>query len=106
MSRRSAAKPTTKASVGSDPIVVWAIKHLASPIDRLIMRVGRGRIPTLTSLAVPTLLLTTVGRITGLERTTPLVFVPDGDRFIVANACPAGEGRKPWILNLRAAGHG
>ena len=55
---------------------------------------------------VPTLLLTTVGRRSGKERTTPLVYVRDGDRFVVANARPAGERRNPWVLNLRAAGKG
>jgi len=96
----------SRTALGSNPAVVWAIKHIISPIDRFVVRLGRGRIPPPTSLAVPTLLLTTVGRKSGLERTTPLVFVGDEDRYLVANARPAGEGRNPWVSNLRAAGHG
>jgi len=91
---------------GSSPILVWAVKHIVSPIDRFVMKVGRGRIPPPSSLVVPTLLLTVKGRRSGLERTTPLVFVRDGERFLVANARPAGERRNPWVFNLRAAGHG
>ncbi len=100
------ASARLKRSLGSNRVVVWAIKHIVSPIDRLTVKVGRGRIPPPTSLAVPTLLLTTVGRRSGLKRTIPLVFVPDGDAYVVGNARPVGERRNPWVLNLRASGSG
>ena len=99
-------QPTSRKAVGSNPIIVWAIKHIVSPIDRLVLKVGRGRIPPPSSRFVPTLLLTTVGRRSGQERTIPLVFVCDDDRYVVANARPAGERRNPWVANLRAAGRG
>ena len=95
---------TATAAIGSSRVVVWAIKHLVSPLDRLIVKFGRGRIPPLSSFAVPTLLMTTIGRRSGLERTTPLVFLRDGDDYIVANARPSHERRNPWVSNLRAAG--
>jgi deazaflavin-dependent oxidoreductase (nitroreductase family) len=57
-------------------------------------------------MAVPTLLLTTLGRRTRQERVIPLVYVRDGERYIVGNARPGGEGKNPWVLNLRAAGYG
>ncbi|MCP3975820.1 MAG: nitroreductase family deazaflavin-dependent oxidoreductase [bacterium] len=63
-----------------------------------------GRVHPLSSFVVPSLLLTTAGRRSGRERTVPQVYLRDGDRFVVANARPAGERRNPWILNLRAAG--
>jgi F420H(2)-dependent quinone reductase len=51
---------------------------------------------------VPVLLLTTRGRRTGEERTKPLLYLADGDTFVVA-ASFAGEPRHPaWWLNLRA----
>jgi deazaflavin-dependent oxidoreductase (nitroreductase family) len=90
--------------IGSHPLAVWAIKHLISPLDRFVVRISRGRIPPPSSLAVHTLLMTTTGRRSGQERTTPLVYLRDGDRFLVANARPGGERRNPWVLNLRAAG--
>ena len=97
---------TSKHAAGSNPLAVWAIKHIASPLDRMVVRLGRGRIPPPTSLAVPTILLTTVGRRSGEERTTPLVYVEDGSDYIVCNARPAGERRNPWVYNLRAAASG
>jgi deazaflavin-dependent oxidoreductase (nitroreductase family) len=90
--------------LGAHPVAVWAIKHVASPLDRLVVKVFGGRIPQPSSLVLPTLLLTTVGRRSGLERTVPLVFVRDGERYVVANARPSGERRNPWVANLRAAG--
>jgi deazaflavin-dependent oxidoreductase (nitroreductase family) len=48
------------------------------------------------------LLLTTRGAVTGLPRTTPLVYLPDGDRLVVF-ASNGGAPRPPsWFRNLRA----
>lgn len=48
------------------------------------------------------LLLTSVGRRTGHQRITPLLFVEDGERFVVV-ASNAGDDRHPaWWLNLQA----
>lgn len=92
--------------LGAHPAAVWAVKHIVSPIDRLVVRVSNGRLRPPSALAVPTLLLTTRGRRSGLERTIPLVYVQDGDTFIVGNARPVGERRNPWVANIRASGHG
>lgn len=51
---------------------------------------------------LPTLLLTTVGRKSGEKRTTPLVFLQDGDNMIVVGSL-AGYDRHPaWYLNITA----
>jgi deazaflavin-dependent oxidoreductase (nitroreductase family) len=51
---------------------------------------------------IPLLLLTSNGRRTGRARTTPLIYLPDGDRFIVF----ATNGGRPvhphWYHNLLA----
>lgn len=50
----------------------------------------------------PLLLLTTTGRRTGEHRTTPMMYVPDGDRLLVI-ASNAGAPKHPdWYLNLVA----
>jgi deazaflavin-dependent oxidoreductase (nitroreductase family) len=50
----------------------------------------------------PLLLLTTTGRRSGQPRTTPMMFIPDGDRLLVV-ASNAGARRHPdWYLNLVA----
>jgi deazaflavin-dependent oxidoreductase (nitroreductase family) len=90
--------------LGSHPAAVWTVKHVVNPLDRMLVRMSKGRISPLSSLAVPTLLMTTVGRRSGKERTVPLVYLRDGGRYVVANARPAGERRNPWVLNLGTAG--
>src|SRR5690348_17443581 len=48
------------------------------------------------------LLLTTVGRKSGQERTHALLFVRDGERYVVCGS-NFGDARHPaWYLNLRA----
>jgi deazaflavin-dependent oxidoreductase (nitroreductase family) len=50
----------------------------------------------------PLLLLTTIGARTGIMRTTPMMFVHDGERLLVI-ASNAGAPRHPdWYLNLVA----
>ncbi len=49
---------------------------------------------------VPTLLLTTTGRKSGLRRRTALIYGKDGDHYIVV-ASRGGHSRHPaWYLNL------
>lgn len=50
----------------------------------------------------PVLLLTTTGRKSGQPRTAPVLYLADGDRFVVINT-NAGNAKVPaWSLNLRA----
>ena len=52
--------------------------------------------------APPTLLLDHVGAKSGKRRTTPLVYVPDGDDVVIV-ASKGGHPRNPaWFHNLRA----
>ena len=52
------------------------------------------------SSRMPILLLTTTGRKTGRPRTTPLLYVTDGENIVVV-ASNAGRPRHPlWWLNL------
>jgi deazaflavin-dependent oxidoreductase (nitroreductase family) len=51
---------------------------------------------------IPVALLTTTGRKTGEPRVSPLYFLRDGDRVIVA-ASKGGADKNPmWYLNLKA----
>jgi F420H(2)-dependent quinone reductase len=50
----------------------------------------------------PVLLLTTTGRKSGEQRTAPVVYLADGDRYAVIGS-NAGNARTPaWALNLLA----
>lgn len=48
------------------------------------------------------ILLTTVGRKSGLERTTPMMFDRDGDRVLVMASNAGAQAHPDWYLNLVA----
>lgn len=52
------------------------------------------------------LLLTTIGRKTGKQRTTPVLYLDDGDRWIVVASNGGADWEPGWWLNLRAGGTG
>jgi len=88
--------------VGGTPLGVWAIKHVVTPLLRwLYRRTGGNRLST-GHLVGPILLLTTTGRRTGKEHTTPLLYLRDGERLVICNVNPGFERPNPWTLNLRA----
>jgi deazaflavin-dependent oxidoreductase (nitroreductase family) len=51
------------------------------------------------------LLLTTVGRRSGQERTSPMMFHRDGDRLLVIASAMGTPGHPAWYLNLAADPH-
>lgn len=88
--------------IGSTPIGVWTIKHLVSPLHRWIYRSTGGRLSSLGISQDKILLLTTRGRHSGRDRTTPVFYLRSGDRLVVCNVNPGFEHTNPWVLNLRA----
>ncbi len=48
------------------------------------------------------MLITTTGRKSGQPRTNPLLYVPDGDGFIVIGSNWGQEHHPAWALNLTA----
>jgi deazaflavin-dependent oxidoreductase (nitroreductase family) len=69
------------------------------PLDRLLGRVGGGR---LLALGLPSLLITTTGRKSGVPRTNPLLYVPDGDAFVVIGSNWGQQHHPAWSTNLLA----
>jgi deazaflavin-dependent oxidoreductase (nitroreductase family) len=66
-----------------------------------VYRATRGRLFGRLNRA-PVLLLTTTGRMSGVPRTAPVVYVAEGVRLIVIGS-NAGNARTPaWALNLKA----
>ena len=49
----------------------------------------------------PILLLTTTGRRSGEARTTPLLYMSDGDDFVVVGSNGGRDQAPGWLLNLR-----
>lgn len=84
------------------PNIRWLLS-LVTRIHRFVYLRSGGRIGHRLG-GNPMLLLHTVGRKSGEPRITPLLYVPDGDRWLVV-ASNAGDDRPPaWWLNLRAQG--
>lgn len=50
----------------------------------------------------PTLLLTTTGRRSGEERTTPLIFGRDGENYVIVGSQGGAPKHPSWYLNLSA----
>jgi len=76
-------------------------RRFGAPLDRFLYRVTRGRLASTAGVA-PVILLTTTGRRTGRKRTTPVMYIRDGDRFVVSSE-NFGQGRAAaWPLNLLA----
>jgi len=67
---------------------------------RLINRIVTRRVRAGKSVQGDVRLLTTIGRRSGLERTTPVTIVKVGG----AEWLVAPYGAVPWVLNLRSAG--
>lgn len=80
----------------------WLGSRTAPRIDRLFHRVTGGRVVTAGLPRVPALMLTTVGRKSGKKRTTPLLYVREGARFIVAGTNWGLPKEPDWAFNLRA----
>lgn len=49
-----------------------------------------------------TLLLTTTGRRSGKERTTPLIYQPDGDAYVVVASKGGADDDPLWYKNIQA----
>ena len=66
-------------------------------------RIGRTwRLGAASRRPVPVLLLTTMGRKSGARRTTPLLYLEDGDRYVVVGS-QGGMAKHPqWYLNVTA----
>ena len=50
----------------------------------------------------PILLLNTVGRKTGMKRTSPLLYVMDGEDFVIIASKGGAPTHPAWYLNLKA----
>jgi len=89
--------------LGATRLGTWVIKHVVSPLDRWLYQATSGRHVAIGKPLGPLLLLlTTTGRRTGRERTTPVFYLREGERLVVCNVNPGFERPNPWTLNLRA----
>ncbi len=72
-------------------------------LDKAIQWVTRGRLTVLDIAGLPNLMLTVVGRKSGIPRSTPLLCVPDGDDILIAGSYFGGPKEPVWVKNVEAA---
>lgn len=72
-------------------------------LDKLIQRLTGGRLSILRIAGLPNLMLTVVGRKTGIPRTTPLLCVPYRGGHLIAGSNFGGPRMPVWVGNVRAA---
>ena len=85
----------------NSPFTDFFIKWM-SRLNTFMYRRGGGEGLGSTFQNIPVALLTTTGRKSGQPRVSPLYFLRDGDRVIVA-ASKGGSAKNPmWYLNLKA----
>lgn len=77
------------------------VLKLASRLHVALYRASGGRLGGRFRKTAPVLLLTTTGRKSGKQRTTPLLYVEEGGQYVIV-ASVGGAPRHPaWYLNLQ-----
>jgi deazaflavin-dependent oxidoreductase (nitroreductase family) len=71
-------------------------------VDKLIQGGTRGKLTILDVAGLPNLMLTVVGRKSGIPRSTPLLCVPYGDSILVAGSYFGGPNEPMWVKNVEA----
>ncbi len=79
-----------------------ALFKLGARIQVAIFRATNGRAMS-RMRGMPVLLLTTTGRKTKMPRTTPLMYIRDGDAFVITASNSGSDKHPGWFLNLQAS---
>lgn len=72
-------------------------------IDKFLQRMTRGQWSLLRIAGLPGLMLTVIGRKSGIARSTPVLCVPYLGGHLVAGSNFGGAKAPVWVLNVRAA---
>jgi len=79
-----------------------ALIKALTPLDRKLLMRTRGKYTVLGPIGTPPLLLTTTGAKSGLPRTSPLLYLRDGERLVVIGSNFGQQKHPTWTTNLRA----
>ena len=92
------------AAAGSRPATWlarrWIWSAVVWPLDKLLLRVSRGRVST--GLVLPTALLRTRGARSGLPRSNAVLYFHDGERVTIVASKAGLPGNPAWFHNVRA----
>jgi F420H(2)-dependent quinone reductase len=81
-------------------MVNWLFRQFARMQVFVYRRSGGRRMGHLRGM--PVLLLTTVGRRTGKRRVTPVMYIRDGDNFVITASNNGSDKQPNWFINLKA----
>lgn len=81
-------------------VAFWIFKAITG-LHAKLYRLSRGRLGARLAGA-PVLLLDHVGRRSGTRRTTPLLYLEDGDDLVVVGSRGGSKAPPAWWLNLEA----
>jgi deazaflavin-dependent oxidoreductase (nitroreductase family) len=76
--------------------------RLMSALNTWIFRATSGRLGGRFLGGAPVLLLTTIGRKSGRPRTSPLLYLKDGERYVIVGSKGGMSHHPLWVLNLQA----
>ena len=76
------------------PQIMW--------VDKLLQRLTRGRLSLLGMAGLPNLMLTAIGRKSGVPRDTPLLCVPYGQDILIAGSNFGMDKDPMWVKNVEA----
>lgn len=83
---------------------MMVVVNALTTINVAIYRLTRGKVLG-RHLGAPILLLDHVGRRSGKRRTTPLIYMPDGDDLVVVGSRAGSDANPAWLFNLEANPH-
>lgn len=81
----------------------WLFVNVFPAIDRRLIPLSHGRLKV--AMGQPILLLHSRGARSGEPRTTPLLYTPYGDSFIVVASKAGAQHHPAWYYNLRSHPH-
>jgi deazaflavin-dependent oxidoreductase (nitroreductase family) len=93
------------------PVAIWMgslswlprfLKQITA-IDKFIQRLTKGQWSLLRIAGLPSMMLTVIGRKSGVARSTPMLCVPYQGGHLIAGSNFGGKKPPVWVLNVRAA---
>lgn len=83
-------------------VIVKNAMKAAGAVHIALYRGSNGRIGGRVK-GLPIMLVTVAGRTSGIDRTTPVVYLQDGDTWLVSGSAGGAREEPQWFRNLRAA---
>lgn len=93
---------TQQANYAGPGKIASAVLRFGTGVHALVYRLSGGRFGSSMGAKTPVLLLNTIGRKSGTLRTTPLVYLADGNRLVVVGSGGTATRHPAWVLNLLA----